>query len=171
MHNISKALIFGSLFLVASLPLTSYANAVGPSAVGQMSRPKYSPAAWEVKNTTTAALNLLFNYDYKNINVQMKKASQYFTADAWKSYQEAFAKSHNMQFVQAKKITVSAIVGQDMNYQMTRTAPFIWTVTIPVQVKYQSIDSTRTQKLLAIARLTQDKSHQYKIMQLVMQAK
>lgn len=157
-------IVLSSTCLIAAFPLTSHANAVGPNT--DMQRPQLSPAEWQVKNTTTAALNLLLNYDYHNVDSQMKKASSYFTREGWQAYQNKWQQSGNPQDIQTKKIKVNTTLGQDMTFKMTRVPPFIWTVEVPLTVNKQSSNSTTKQQVKAIVKVSQDQQHQYKIQQL-----
>lgn len=102
----------------------------------------------------------IFSYDYKNYRSETQKFSGFFTDSGWDEFQTALKKSHNLDAVIAKKLSVSAVV---------TAAPVIlqkgllgnvysWRVQVPMTVSYKGPSDNEQQNNIVTMLITRTAS-------------
>ena len=106
--------------------------------VSPLSQPvKSTPQILAWSNMAAARIN---SYDFVNFRRQLQDASTYFTAQGWRSYQEAFAKTQNLDYVRTNRLVATAVAtGAPVVLQQGLVSGmYTWKVQLPLLVKYQS---------------------------------
>lgn len=101
----------------------------------------------EVNNFVNSALKKLFKFDYVNYSEQLMEAANYFVAQNWNEYLEAYTKSGGLIFVKNNKCVVTikvleapVIIKKGVN---PNTNVYEWDIQTKVQISYfgQSVGS------------------------------
>lgn len=102
------------------------------------------------------AIHAANTYDYINYRDQLNAATNYFTADGWKQYNDQLASSRTLIAVQERKMIVSVEPTGEVSVpgEGPRDGVYMWRVEVPVAVKYTahgvlsngSVDAGNVQK-------------------------
>lgn len=108
-----------------------------------------------------------FDFDYNNIDTQLKTLQACFTDQGWKSFNEAMVKSGNIEAIKSQKLTVSCQV--DGEVKITENKGNTWKIALPLQVVYQNDKEKLTQLLMVNLTVGRKISGDLGIMQLIAQ--
>lgn len=81
-----------------------------------------------------------YSYTFSNYRRDLQAASDYYTPDGWKNFQEELRASRNLETVLAKKLNVSAVASgaPTISEQGRIGGAYAWRVQIPLTIKYES---------------------------------
>lgn len=97
-----------------------------------------------------------FTYDYVNYHIQLQQASNYFTPNGWKSFNNALMSSGNLQNVISKKLVASAVPTNVpvILEQGLKNNIYTWKVQVPLLTVYQSASTMIRQPLITTMIIT-----------------
>lgn len=98
----------------------------------------------------TTALPMAFNLDFINYNADLTKASQYFTANGWKSALNQININADYNSVQTAKLFVSGSPGGApfvLNQGLLQ-GRYAWWVQMPITINYASYEKTYSKSLV-----------------------
>jgi intracellular multiplication protein IcmL len=83
-----------------------------------------------------------FTYNYTNYRREFQASSDFFSPWGWQQFLTALKESNNLDAVIAKKMLVTAQLGQNRKYEIQKqglvSGHYAWRVKIPLIVTYQS---------------------------------
>ncbi|MFM0265523.1 DotI/IcmL/TraM family protein [Paraburkholderia sediminicola] len=93
------------------------------------------------------------NYDFVHYREQLQTSSACFSDDGWQSFQDALAKSGNLDIVKNKNLIAAAVLTKApvITNQGRRGSRYMWQVQMPLLITYQGGQSGQaqlTQRLL-----------------------
>jgi intracellular multiplication protein IcmL len=91
-----------------------------------------------------------YTYDFVNYRQQLQKASEYFTPEGWKNFQDILKQSKNLNTVIDQKLTVNAVAtgAPVITQRGILNGRFAWKVQIPLLVTYQNPNRVINQSVL-----------------------
>lgn len=119
-----------------------------------LSRPVLTPA--ELLQWATLAVTQVNTYNFVNWRKELQTASENFTPNGWKEYQDSLKKSRNLDTVIAKKLTVNAVAtgAPVILDQGVVNGEYKWKVQLPILKTYESTSSRITQPELITVLIT-----------------
>ncbi len=94
----------------------------------------------ELQSIAENATLSVFTYDYKNADLQMKKASSYFTTEGWNAFYRALDHTGNLVHVKQEHLSVTAKLDGKVSLLKADPQGTYWEFRIPVLVNYKSAD-------------------------------
>ena len=88
-----------------------------------------------------------YQFDFENQALQFDLLKSCFTNNGWKSFEEALEQSNNLQVIKSEKLSVSAIVKNDV--KVNPVQPNIWKVQVPMTVEYDNATRHMKQEIVA----------------------
>ena len=81
-----------------------------------------------------------FSFDYVSYRKNLQKASEYYTPDGWKSFENALKESGNLETVIAKHLVVTAVAtgAPTIIDQSVISGRYAWKIQMPLLVTYES---------------------------------
>lgn len=91
----------------------------------------------------------VFNYDYKNYQLQLDGLTKFFTPEGWVAFSDALKRSNNIDEVKKDQITVSSKVMGDVKLlkQEEVKGTKIYKVEVPLTVSYKGLTQNIQQNL------------------------
>ncbi len=91
-----------------------------------------------------------YTYNFVNYRGQLQKASDYFTPQGWKGFEQALASSRNLQTVIARKLVATAVATGSpvIEDQRVIAGRYSWRISLPVLIKYESASTRYKQSLV-----------------------
>ncbi|MDF3055208.1 MAG: hypothetical protein K0Q74_1115 [Gammaproteobacteria bacterium] len=122
--------------------------------LNQLDAPVLSNAA--LLQWASDAAILAHTYDFANYREKFQAASKYFTAEAWREYQDVLKKSKNLETVVNKKLKVSAVAtaAPVILDQGAVSGRYKWKVQLPILITYESVNTKITQPAEATMLIT-----------------
>lgn len=113
-----------------------------------LSQPVISTPA--LLNWVTQAAVAAYTYNFVDYRKQLQDASEFFTPEGWRNFEEALVKSRNLETVIAKKLVVTAVPtgAPVVTDRRVIGGRFSWKISMPVLVKYQSASTSYQQPLV-----------------------
>jgi intracellular multiplication protein IcmL len=95
----------------------------------------------------TVAVTTANTYNFVNYRKELQAASEYFTPQGWKEYQDALKRSRNLESVIDRKLTSSAVAtgAPVILDQGVVGGRYKWKVQLPILVTYESANLKMTQ--------------------------
>ncbi|MDF3055209.1 MAG: type secretion protein DotI [Gammaproteobacteria bacterium] len=155
--------------VLAALLITLIANAVLGVTVLYLWKDKPTPTYFATTNegniiplnpldapVVTAAILLQWatvaaisanTYNFVNYRKELQAASEYFTPNGWREYQDALKASRNLETVVTRKLTVSAVAtgAPVILDQGVVGGRYKWKVQLPILLTYESVNTKITQ--------------------------
>ncbi len=119
-----------------------------------LSRPVLTPA--ELLQWATLAATSVNTYNFVNWRKELQTASENFTPNGWKEYQDALKKSRTLETVIAKKLTVNAVAtgAPVILDQGVVNGEYKWKVQLPILKTYESTTTRISQPELLTMLIT-----------------
>lgn len=91
-----------------------------------------------------------YTYDFVNYRQQLQKASEYFTPEGWKNFEDILRKSKNLDTVIDQKLTVNAVAtgAPVITQRGILNDRYAWKVQIPLLITYQNPNRVINQSVL-----------------------
>lgn len=93
-----------------------------------------------------------FTYNYSNYRREFQSSSDFFSPWGWTQFLDALKSSNNLDAIKAKKLVVSAKLGNSKLYEIKKQGlikgHYAWRVRIPLIVTYQSTEVFTQEKTL-----------------------
>jgi intracellular multiplication protein IcmL len=101
----------------------------------------------ELLQWATVAATTANTYNFVNYRKELQDASEYFTAQGWREYQDALRSSRNLETVVNRKLTVSAVAtgAPVVLDQGVVGGRYKWKVQLPILVTYESANTKISQ--------------------------
>ena len=97
-----------------------------------------------------------YTYNFVNYRQELQAASEFFTPDGWRDFQNALSSSNNLASVRAKKLVVSAVATRaPIVLQKGRLGDrYAWRVQMPILVTFQSASEFSQQRNVVTMLIT-----------------
>ena len=91
-----------------------------------------------------------YTYNFVNYRAQLQSASDYFTPDGWRGFEQALTASRNLQTVIARKLVATAVAtgAPVIEDQRVIAGRYSWRISLPILIKYESASTQFKQSLV-----------------------
>lgn len=92
----------------------------------------------------------VYNYSFVNYRKELQEASDYFTPEGWKSFEDALTRSSNLETVIKKKLVSSAVAtgAPVVEKRGILNGRYTWRISMPLLITYESASDVIQQSLI-----------------------
>jgi intracellular multiplication protein IcmL len=110
----------------------------------------------ELLQWAARAATSVFTYSFGNYREQLQTASENFTPEGWKNFEEALQSSRNLELVIAKKVDSNAVAtgAPVVVEQGILNGHYAWKIQVPVLITYESAGYRNRQAVLVTMLVT-----------------
>jgi intracellular multiplication protein IcmL len=104
----------------------------------------------------TQAATAVFTYNFVNWRDELQRASENFTPEGWKNFQDALERSRNLELIISKKLVSSAVAtGAPVVLEQGILGDrYAWKIQVPVLITYESANYRTRQSVLVTMLVT-----------------